>query len=170
MVTKAPNPFPRTAPKSAIPTPPTFLPPPPHPPPGASEHERKQPRVARAWGDCGFCKVFAVEVAEAFCDGHVSAFAFFGGVPSRILYANTRLAVARILGDGRRERSRMFAGLQSHYLFDDRFGRPGKGNDKGKVEGLVGYVRRNFMVPIPVAASIEELLSLIHISEPTRPY
>lgn len=104
-----------------------------------------------------FVKAYPAEVAEAFCDGHVSAFAFFGGVPTRILYDNTRLAVARILGDGRRERSRMFSGLQSHYLFDDRFGRPGKGNDKGKVEGLVGYVRRNFMVPIPVAASIEEL-------------
>ena len=36
--------------------------------------------------------------------------------------------------------------LQSHYLFADRFGRPGKGNDNGKVEGLVGYARRNFMV------------------------
>jgi hypothetical protein len=46
-------------------------------------------------------------------------------------------------------RSTLFAGLQSHYLFQDRFGRPGKGNDKGKVEGLVGLSRRNFMVPIP---------------------
>jgi hypothetical protein len=51
----------------------------------------------------------------------------------------------------------MFAELQSHYLFADRFGRPGKGNDKGKVEGLVGYVRRNFMTPMPVAASFEAL-------------
>src|SRR5262249_52373594 len=33
--------------------------------------------------------------------------------------------------------------------------RPGKGNDKGKVEGLVGYARRNFMVPIPVFESFE---------------
>ena len=39
-------------------------------------------------------------------------------------------------------------------LFADRFGRPGKGNDKGKVEGLVGYARRNFMVPIPRAAQL----------------
>jgi transposase len=45
----------------------------------------------------------------------------------------------------------MFAELQSHYLFEDRFGRPGKGNDKGKVEDLVGFVRRNFMTPLPVA-------------------
>ena len=47
--------------------------------------------------------------------------------------------------------------MQSHYLFKDRFGRPGKGNDKGKVEGLVGYARRNFLVPIPVFESFEAL-------------
>jgi hypothetical protein len=47
--------------------------------------------------------------------------------------------------------------LQSHYLFLDRFGRPGKGNDKGKVEGLVGYARRNFLVPIPVVPNFATL-------------
>ena len=57
--------------------------------------------------------------------------------------------MAKILGDGRRQRTRAFTKLQSHYLFEDRFGRPGKGNDKGKVEGLVGYMRRNFLVPVP---------------------
>ena len=46
-----------------------------------------------------------------------------------------------ILGDGKRQRTRVFTELQSHYLFEDRFGRPGKGSDKGKVEGLVGYRR-----------------------------
>ena len=45
----------------------------------------------------------------------------------------------------------------SHYLFEARFGRPGKGNDKGKVEGLVGYVRRNFLVPVPRFDSFESL-------------
>ena len=70
-------------------------------------------------------------------------------MPQSILCDNTKLAVARILGDGRRKRTRAFTELQSHCLFDDRFGRPAKGNDKGKVEGMVGYVRRNFLVPIP---------------------
>ena len=51
----------------------------------------------------------------------------------------------------------VFSELQSHYLFDDRFGRPGKGNDKGKVEGLVGYARRNFLVPIPSFESFKDL-------------
>ena len=46
---------------------------------------------------------------------------------------------------------------QSHYLFEDRFGRPGKGNDKGKVEGLVGYARRNFLVPVPSFPSFDAL-------------
>jgi transposase len=65
-----------------------------------------------------------------------------GGVPTSILYDNTKLAVARILGDGTRQKTRAFSELQSHYLFAEKFGRPAKGNDKGKVEGLVGYARQ----------------------------
>jgi transposase len=65
-----------------------------------------------------------------------TAFDFFGGVPQSILYDKTRLAVAKIVKGGERLRSQMFVELQSHYLFEDRFGRPGKGNDTGKVEGL----------------------------------
>jgi transposase len=107
--------------------------------------------------DDAFVKAFPAETTEAFCEGHNAAFRYFGGVPRSILYDNTKLAVARILGDGTRKRTRVFSELQSHYLFADRFGRPGKGNDKGKVEGLVGYARRNFLVPIPRFASWEEL-------------
>ena len=107
--------------------------------------------------DTGFVQAYPAETTEAFCAGHVAAFAFFGGVPLSILYDNTKLAVARILGDGTRQRTRVFSELQSHYLFADRFGRPGKGNDKGKVEGLVGLVRRNFLVPLPHAASFAAL-------------
>src|SRR3954468_22806288 len=107
--------------------------------------------------DACFLKAYPAERTEPFLDGHTSAFAYLGGVPISILYDNTKLAVVRILGDGRRERTRSFAELQSHYLFLDRFGRPGKGNDKGKVEGLVGYARRNFLVPIPEVASFAAL-------------
>ena len=100
-----------------------------------------------------FVKAYPAETTEAFLDGHVSAFAYLGGVPQSILYDNTKLAVAKILGDGRRQRTRAFTGLQPHYLFEDRFGRPGK----GKVEGLVGYVRRNFLVPVPSFESFDAL-------------
>ncbi len=110
-----------------------------------------------AHSDAGFVQAYPAETTEASCAGHVAAFDFFGGVPQSILYDNTRIAVARILGDGRRQRTRVFSELQSHYLFADRFGRPGKGNDKGKVEGLVGFIRRNHLVPLPHTASFDAL-------------
>jgi transposase len=106
--------------------------------------------------DC-FVAAYPAETTEAFLDAHVRAFDYFGGVPRFLLYDNTKLAVAQILGDGERKKTRAFAELQSHYLFAERFGRPGKGNDKGAAEGLVGYARRNFLVPIPHASSWEEL-------------
>ena len=87
--------------------------------------------------DSCFLKAYLAETTEAFLDGHVSVFAF--------------------LSDGRRQRTRSFTELQSHHLFADRFGRPGKGNDKGKVEGMVGYARRNFLVPIPRVESFAAL-------------
>ena len=107
--------------------------------------------------DACFVKAYPGETTEAFCGGHVSGFSFFGGVPRSILYDNTRIAVARILGDGKRQRTRVFSELRSHYLFEDRFGRPGKGNDKGKVEGIVGYCRRNFLVPMPRFRNFDDL-------------
>ena len=106
--------------------------------------------------DC-FVIAFPAETTEAFLEGHVRAFAYFGAVPRRILYDNTKIAVARILGGEERQKTRAFSELQSHYLFADKFGRPAKGNDKGKVEGLVGYARRNFMVPVPRVNCWDEL-------------
>jgi transposase len=111
--------------------------------------------------DDAFVMAFPAETTEAFCEGHNQAFAYLGGVPRHIVYDNTKLAVARILGDGKRQRTRSFTELQSHYLFTDRFARPRKGNEKGKVEGLVGYTRRNFFVPMPRVNSFEELNQLL---------
>jgi transposase len=116
--------------------------------------------------DAGFVSAYPAATTEAWQDGHNRAFIFFGGVPQSILYDNDKCLVARILPDGTRQRTRAFSGLQSHYLFEDRYGRPGKGNDKGKVEGLVGYARRNFMVPIPRFASWEAFN--IHLEEQCR--
>ncbi len=78
-------------------------------------------------------------------------------MPRSILYDNTTLAVARILGDGVRQRTRVFSELQSHYVFADGSARPGKGNDKGKVEGLIGWTRRKLLVPVPRAVSFTAL-------------
>ena len=92
---------------------------------------------------------------ESWLDGHVHAFAFFGGVPRSIVYDNDRCLVSKICADGSRQRTDRFSAMLSHYVIRDRYGRPGKGNDKGKVEGLVGYARRNFMVPMPRFDSLE---------------
>ena len=72
---------------------------------------------------------------STFLDGHVSAFAFFGGVPLSLLYDNLKIAVAKICSDGKRERTQAFTELVSHYLFADRFGRPGKGTTRATSRG-----------------------------------
>ena len=54
--------------------------------------------------------------------------------------------------DGRRKRTQAFSELQSHHLFQDLFRRTDKGNDNGRVERMVGYARRNFLVPAPTLA------------------
>jgi len=100
-----------------------------------------------------YVRAYPAAVSEAWVDGHVHAFAFFGAVPQSIVYDNDRCLVAKIMADGTRKRATLFSGFLSHYLIRDRYGRPGKGNDKGSVEGLVGYARRNFMVPIPQFAT-----------------
>lgn len=106
--------------------------------------------------DACYIRAYPAATSEAWVDGHVHGFAFFGRVPQSVLYDNDRCLVARILPDGTRQRAGLFSGFLSHYLIHDRYGRPGKGNDKGSVEGLVGYARRNFMVPLPRFASWEE--------------
>jgi hypothetical protein len=107
------------------------------------------------FSDACFVRAYPAAVSEAWVDGHVHAFAFFGRVPQSVLYDNDRCLVAKILPDGIRKRAKLFSGFLSHYFIHDRYGRPGKGNDKGAVEGLVGYARRNFMVPIPHFATWE---------------
>ena len=85
---------------------------------------------------------------------------FFGGVPQSILYDNDKCLVSRILSDGTRQRTRAFSGLQSHYLFEDRYGRPGKGNDKGNVEGVVPAVKSLDSFDFKAIASLNKMLVL----------
>ena len=89
--------------------------------------------------DASYVRAYRAATAEAWVDGHVHAFSFFGAVALSIVYDNDRCLVSRIERDGARRRTRLFSGFLSHYLIGDRYGRPGKGNDKGAVEGLVTY-------------------------------
>jgi transposase len=101
------------------------------------------------YSDAIFVCAFPRECTEAFLEGHVRAFAFFGGVPRRISYDNLKIAVAKILGGRARTLTDAFAGLKSHHLFESHFCRVRRPNEKGHVETLVGYARRTFLVPVP---------------------
>jgi transposase len=103
------------------------------------------------YSDAIFTCAFPRECTEAFLEGHVRAFAFFGGVPRRISYDNSKIAVARITGTRDRELTGEFLRLKSHHLFEDHFCLVRRPNEKGHVETLVGFARRNFLVPVPVA-------------------
>lgn len=97
------------------------------------------------------------EKLEAFLEGHIRAFAWLGGVPAECLYDNPKTAVVRILAGPKREEHQTFSQLRAHYLFESLFCRPAEAHEKGAVENLVGYVRRNTLVPVPAVASWEEL-------------
>ncbi len=102
------------------------------------------------YSDAIFCRAFPRECTEAFLEGHARAFAFFGGVPRRISYDNLKIAVAKVTGARERKLTDAFLRLQSHHLFEAHFCRVRRPNEKGHVETLVGYARRNFLVPVPV--------------------
>src|SRR6516164_7384202 len=101
--------------------------------------------------DALFVRAFPRECTEAFLEGHVRAFEFFGGVPRRISYDNLKIAVAKVTGGRGRAVTREFLRLKSHHLFEAHFCRVRRPNEKGHVETLVGYARRSFLVPVPVA-------------------
>jgi len=85
----------------------------------------------------------------SFLDGHVRAFAHFGGVPTRLAYDNLRAAVRRILVGAERALTLRFAALAAHYLFEACFCRPATGHDKGGVEARGKTIRWQHLVPIP---------------------
>ena len=113
--------------------------------------------MALPYSDAMFVMAFERECTETFWEGHVRAFEFFGGVPTRIVYDNTRVAVAQILGGKERRLTHGFLQLKSHYLFDHRFCRVRRANEKGVVEGTVKYARLNYFVPVPQMRDFEDL-------------
>jgi transposase len=110
-----------------------------------------------------FCMAFRRCTQQAFLEGHVEAFAWFGGVFALIRYDNLSSAVKLVLRGRRREETDRFIALRSHYLFDSAFTLAGLegAHEKGGVEGEVGRFRRNHLVPVPEVADLAELNALI---------
>jgi transposase len=117
--------------------------------------------MALPYSDAVFVMAFERECTETFWEGHVRAIEFFGGVPPRITYDNSKVAVSQILGKERRL-TPGFLQLKSHYLFDHHFCHVARGNEKGVVEGLVKFTRLNFFVPVP------QVRDLAHLNEQLR--
>ncbi len=108
-----------------------------------------------------FVMAFPRQSQEAFFAGHVAAFTELGGTPRTITYDNLSLAVKKVLNGSRRQEQQQFVAFRSHYLFESNFCRPGEAHEKGLVENLVGYARRNFLVPLPEVASLAELNEML---------
>ena len=116
------------------------------------------------YSDAFYVQVFERECTESFWEGHVRAFRYFGAVPKRISYDNSKVAVTQMLGGRQRKLTDGFLQLQSHYLFEEHFCLAARGNEKGVVEGMVGYSRSNFLVPVPEVYHLDELNARLEAS------
>ena len=104
-----------------------------------------------------FVRLYPCERQQAFLDAHIKAFEFFGGIFPVLIYDNLTTAVQKVLrGRGRIEQEG-FRKFKTFYSFEARFCNPASGHEKGGVEGLVGFARRNYMVPVPEATNLEAL-------------
>jgi len=104
-----------------------------------------------------FVRAYLHERQEAFLDGFVRAFQYYDGVPAEGLFDNLKSAVVKVLAGRDRVEQEAFQALQAHYLFKAEFCNVASANEKGQVESLVGYVRRNALVPPPDLQSLDEL-------------
>lgn len=97
---------------------------------------------------------------ESFCDAIVRTFNELGGVTKRVIFDNGRVAVKQGFGTHAQMQS-SYESLSAHYGFDPVFCNPAQGHEKGLVEGLVGWARRNICVPVPRVSGIKELNELL---------
>jgi transposase len=117
--------------------------------------------MALPFSDAFFLMAFERECTESQWEGHVRAFEFFGGVPHRISYDNSKVLVSKIIGTYERKLTDGFLKLQSHYLFKEHFCRVARANEKGVVEGIVKFARLNFLVPVPQVRDLDELNAML---------
>lgn len=93
---------------------------------------------------------------ESFLDAIIRTFQYYGGVPRRVIFDNARVAVKSGFGSHAAAQDD-YKQLSAHYGFEPVFCNPASGNEKGLVENLVGYIRRNVCVPLPKVKNLEEL-------------
>jgi transposase len=104
-----------------------------------------------------FVCALPTERREGLFESHIDAFQYLEGIPARIRYDNMKQAIEKILRGRNRHEQSLWVAFRSHFLFEADYCAPGKGQEKGGVENLVGYVRRNFLVPMPTVKDFRAL-------------
>jgi transposase len=97
---------------------------------------------------------------ESFQDAFVQTFHRLGGVPEKVIFDNGKVAVKDGFGAHARKQAG-YTALSAHYGFDALFCNPAEGHEKGLVEGLVGWSRRNILVPVPRVSDYSELNDML---------
>lgn len=108
-----------------------------------------------------FHRAYYHATQQAFLEAHELAFDYFGGMFRSLRYDNLKSAVKKILRGYQREETERLIAFRSHWGFQSDFCNPARGNEKGGVEGEVGYFRRNHLVPLPRVQSLDELNQLL---------
>jgi len=108
------------------------------------------------FSDAPFVIAYRRQNMESFLDALNQTVLYFGGTPRRVIFDNAKVAVKDGFGANARATER-YAKLAAHYGFEPVFCNIASGNEKGLVEGLVGFSRRNFCVPVPRVNTMEEL-------------
>lgn len=104
-----------------------------------------------------FVVAYPRETQEMVFDAHNRAFAFFGGVPQRMVYDNLKAVVETIFTGKQRLFNRRFLVLANHYLFEPVACTPASGWEKGQVENQVGNIREWLFTPLARFADFEAL-------------
>ena len=104
-----------------------------------------------------FVVAYPRETQEMVFDAHNRAFAFFGGVPQRMVYDNLKAVVEAIFTGKERQFNRRFMVLANHYLFEPVACTPASGWEKGQVENQVGNIREWLFTPLARFANFEAL-------------
>jgi len=90
-----------------------------------------------------FLRFYLNAAMRNFLRGHVEAFAFFNSVPRVLLYDNLKSAVLERMGEAIRFHPTLLE-LAAHYHFQPRPVAPARGNEKGRVERAIRFVRDAF--------------------------